>query len=91
MKTIKLSRDEETALREVISMAGKHLDMGEGKKHLDSILNQIQNAPDDTVMFMELVETEDEEDEDCGLDPCPQCDEKAWDGYICHACGVKNI
>jgi len=29
----------------------------------------------------------------CGedLDKCQQCDELAWDGYICHVCGVKNI
>lgn len=25
------------------------------------------------------------------LDKCPQCDERAWDGYICHSCGAKNI
>lgn len=25
------------------------------------------------------------------LDICPQCDEYAWDGRICHACGAKDI
>lgn len=28
-------------------------------------------------------------DED--LATCPQCNEKAWDGRICHACGAKDI
>lgn len=109
MRTIKLSKDEELALREVIRLAGKHLDMGEGQKHLESVLNQIQNAPDDTVMFMELVDAktgipytspnlrepeedeEDEEEEELDLDSCPECGEDAWDGYICHICGAKNI
>lgn len=22
---------------------------------------------------------------------CPQCEERAWDGRICHVCGAKNI
>lgn len=88
MKTIKLSRDEEEALREVIRMAGKHLDMGEGQKHLESIQIQIERAPDDTVAFMELVETSSE---DPYLQKCEQCGEHAWDGYICHACGLKHI
>ena len=26
-----------------------------------------------------------------GLRSCEQCGEKAWDGYICHACGLKAI
>ena len=90
MKTIKLSRDEEAALREVIRMAGKHLDMGEGQKHLESIQIQIERAPDDTIAFMELVESEEEE-EDEDLENCEQCGEPAWDGYICHACGLKHI
>ena len=25
------------------------------------------------------------------LHTCDQCGESAWDGYICHSCGVKNI
>ena len=26
-----------------------------------------------------------------GLSICPQCDEFAWDGRICHHCGMKDI
>jgi hypothetical protein len=62
MKTIKLSRDEELALREVIRLASKHLDMGEGQKYLDSIQIQIERAPDDTIDYMEIVK----KCEDCG-------------------------
>lgn len=36
-------------------------------------------------------EEENEEAEDLGLETCPQCDEEAWDGYVCHSCGLKNI
>jgi hypothetical protein len=25
------------------------------------------------------------------LDECEQCGEPAWDGYICHVCGMKHI
>lgn len=25
------------------------------------------------------------------LSTCEQCGENAWDGYICHNCGLKNI
>ena len=25
------------------------------------------------------------------LSRCPNCDERAWDGRICHLCGAKNI
>jgi len=55
MKQINLTRDEESALREVICMAGKHLDMGEGQQHLESVLCKIHNAPNDDVMFMDLI------------------------------------
>ena len=66
MKTIKLSRNEELALREVIQLASKHLDMGERQKHLDSIQIKIERAPDDTIMYMELVDTR-YKCEDCGM------------------------
>ena len=26
-----------------------------------------------------------------GLESCPDCGEPAWDGYIYHACGHKEI
>lgn len=28
---------------------------------------------------------------DAGMSRCEQCDELAWDGRICHACGAKDI
>jgi hypothetical protein len=34
---------------------------------------------------------EAEHEEELDLANCEQCDEPAWDGYICHACGMKNI
>lgn len=34
---------------------------------------------------------EEEEEEELDLKNCEQCGEKAWDGYICHACGMKII
>lgn len=37
-------------------------------------------------------EQEDEEkEESMDLSSCEQCGEYAWDGYICHACGMKEI
>lgn len=33
---------------------------------------------------VEILEGESFED-------CPQCGEEAWDGYICHSCGCKDI
>ena len=38
-------------------------------------------------------EIEEEEDPTCGgmLSECEQCGETAWDGRICHACGMKEI
>lgn len=38
---------------------------------------------DDTDMEAEI--------EELGLEECEQCGETAWDGYICHSCGAKNI
>jgi hypothetical protein len=32
-----------------------------------------------------------ESEEGFGFKPCDECGEKAWDGYICHNCGSKNI
>lgn len=34
---------------------------------------------------------EPEEEDNMDLGKCDQCGELAWDGYICHACGAKNI
>lgn len=38
-----------------------------------------------------IVERECEEEPDIDLPRCAECGEHAWDGYICHACGSKNI
>jgi NTP pyrophosphatase (non-canonical NTP hydrolase) len=40
---------------------------------------------------VEKVEEISETEEDLGLSRCENCDEEAWDGYICHSCGAKNI
>ena len=95
MKTIKLSREEADAL----CTALRNYE-GENKELVESARYKIFLEPDDTIMFMELIETkvpslldEDEEveDEDEDFPACEQCGEHAWDGYICHACGLKHI
>ena len=40
----------------------------------------------DKLVKGELYLTKDED-----LDICEECGENAWDGRICHSCGVKNI
>jgi hypothetical protein len=30
-------------------------------------------------------------EDDLELESCQQCNEKSWDGYICHSCGMKEI
>lgn len=32
-----------------------------------------------------------DEEPEIELEKCPQCGESAWDGYICHDCGFKDI
>lgn len=49
--------------------------------------NIFENAPLDTPLQKEEVE----EAEDLGLEACQQCGDEAWDGYICHSCGMKII
>lgn len=56
MKIIKINRDQERALQEVIRMASKHLDMDGDQKYLDEIQIEIERAPDDTVAYMDLVQ-----------------------------------
>lgn len=55
MKTIKISLDEELALREIIGFARNSFNDEKTKKHLESVLEEIQRAPDDTIMYMEIV------------------------------------
>ena len=38
-----------------------------------------------------IVETIDDEEVDDDLEKCEQCGENAWDGSICHSCGMKII
>ena len=61
MKSIKLSRDEELALRELIRLASKYLDMRDGQEHLDSIQIKIERAPDDNIYYMDLIDTKTRE------------------------------
>lgn len=39
----------------------------------------------------EIDENCDECNREAGMDDCEQCGEVAWDGRICHACGMKEI
>lgn len=38
----------------------------------------------------DIIEDEDSLDK-IDLEECEQCGENAWDGYICHNCGLKKI
>ncbi len=40
---------------------------------------------------MEIINEDDNGLEQDDLEECPQCEEMAWDGRICHVCGLKNI
>lgn len=93
MKTIKLSREEASALCEALRDY-----IGANKELVESARYKIFLEPDDTVMFMELIDSkpaiepeEEDEEEDEDIESCEQCGEHAWDGYICHACGLKHI
>lgn len=59
---------------------------------------QIDSLYEEYLKFVEFLkkkqmefEEEKEEEEDLDLASCEQCGERAWDGYICHACGLKII
>jgi len=43
-----------------------------------------------TIIETQVVVVE-EEDENEDLSNCEQCGERAWDGRICHVCGMKDI
>lgn len=52
------------------------------------LLNHFQKQKE----LSEPAETfEDEDSDDEYLDRCEECNEYAWDGRICHACGMKEI
>lgn len=39
-----------------------------------------------------VIEQKEEVNKDSyNLDLCPECNERAWDNYICHNCGLKKI
>lgn len=49
----------------------------------------IGNIFQDYHLITTLVKEDD--DENLDLATCEQCNEKVWDGYICHSCGMKII
>ena len=62
----------------------------------DGTREQIDSLYGEYLKFVEFLkkkqmEFEDEEEENEDLSSCEQCGEKAWDGYICHSCGLKII
>lgn len=66
----------------------------------DSSLHRGQNSLDELKKslialdeFNKPQSKEDTEKElrEAGFSRCENCDELAWDGRICHACGAKNI
>ncbi len=50
------------------------------------VIGNIFETP--TPIAVPSVEIEDDEEE---LESCEQCGENAWDGNICHSCGMKDI
>lgn len=58
---------------------------------LTSINKQIaaMQTPESQAGVNKLFNPTEEESPD--LTDCPQCNEKAWDGRICHICGAKEI
>ena len=52
------------------------------------VLRDIANLVERRVKDSEEVE---EVDECLDFDNCEQCGENAWDGRICHSCGMKHI
>lgn len=57
---------------------------------MEVIGNMSQN-PELSVQLTSQPEIKEEEEENEDLARCEQCNEHAWDGYICHACGMKII
>ena len=50
----------------------------------------------DLAQKQEVISTDEEkvisaDEEELDLDDCPSCSATAWDGYICHNCGAKEI
>ncbi len=59
------------------------------KEEIDSLYDEYLKFVDFLKRQQTTVDDDHEEDED--LSSCEQCGENAWDGYICHFCGAKNI
>jgi hypothetical protein len=51
----------------------------------------VGNIFEGVTKLLDVVEKEENDEEDLNLDKCEQCGEPAWDGYICHVCGMKHI
>ena len=56
-------------------------------------INQHQYLKDvyDLIVKYKEESKAEETEEDLELESCEQCGEPAWDGYICHSCGMKHI
>ena len=57
-----------------------------GEYHLLALDNLIKKFDSDTTK-----KDSEEVDECLDFDNCEQCGENAWDGRICHSCGLKHI
>jgi hypothetical protein len=57
---------------------------GHTKRRLEMIIKGKKNGTFKKPQTPLMVECE-------GLEECEGCGEKAWDGYICHSCGLKVI
>jgi hypothetical protein len=64
----------------------------------ETLQRAVDHASKEVVEKEELCKHNIPIDENCdecakemGLSRCEQCDEIAWDGRICHACGAKDI
>lgn len=53
--------------------------------------SQLLISIEELVAKMQTLESQKAVDELFELKECPQCNKKAYDNYICHDCGFKNI
>ncbi len=56
----------------------------------ETLQRAVDHASKEVVQEEEKEPTE-QELKDMGLSDCEQCGETAWDGRICHVCGMKEI
>jgi hypothetical protein len=62
----------------------------ENDHQLASILEEIVRALQSPSVPCNI-DGPDDATEELKLRSCEQCGEEAWDGYICHNCGLKKI